>query len=463
MTSQWVREELKKRSTKMFRKNRDPETGEERLEEVPDEGGSFGFNTEEIKKWVNAGLLDPEDALVITKSVEDSERWAKEIRRLTEKCKEEGREPSQEEWSSLPSRLPQESVEDIKKKIEVFRFIQDNREKLLEFLQPQSTHKSKFRQSGHVVDQKLKPETPIERRLFEHLSPEAQGKVEEYSIRTTGIHLTPPQDKMVNALLLLLHRKSEHRDEKAPGFYGGNEAAVPVPYGKEEKPMPVVRCSIAELCKEYLGKEEYGGAEIEHVKATLFETEKKRFLIAYDRKRVIQKGAAKETLTDRIEDVRSLFKIITYFEDLTGNELSALNKGAAEIRDKKGELVIGFCPLLIDQIDKKYVEYPEDINRRMIVAAGGFNKVTEADNRLRDYLLRELSAKRKKTSINERKLIQILGLSGYEQEGRKKRVQERIFAAIQTCKNLSLLVDHKTLLGSEGQCKHELTINKDFE
>jgi hypothetical protein len=463
MTNQWVRDELKKRSTKIFRKNKDPETGEERLEEIPEAGASFGFNTEELERWVRAGLLDKEDALVITRSNEDAVRSAKEIKSLTEKCREEGREPSQEEWFALPSRLPQESVEDIKRKIDVFRFIQDNREKLLEFLQPQPTHKGKFRQSGHVVDQKLMPEIPIERRIFEHLSPEAQGKVEEYAIRTTGIHLTPAQDKMVTALLLLLHRKSEHRDEKALGFYGGNEAAVSATYGKEERPMPVVRCSIAELCKAYLGKEEYGGAEIEHVKATLFETEKKKFLIAYDRKRVVQKGSAKETLTDRIEDVRSLFKIITYFEGLTGNELSALNRGDAEIRDKRGEVVIGFCPLLIDQIDKKYVEYPEDINRRMVVAAGGFNKVTEADNRLRDYLLREISAKRKKASINESKLIQILGLSGYKKEGRKKMVQQRILTAIQTCKNLGLLVDHKTLLGSEGQRKHEFTINEDFE
>ena len=89
MTSQWVREELKKRSTKMFRKNRDPETGEERLEEVPDEGGSFGFNTEEIKKWVNAGLLDPEDALVITKSVEEEERQEQEERDRLAKEEEE--------------------------------------------------------------------------------------------------------------------------------------------------------------------------------------------------------------------------------------------------------------------------------------------------------------------------------------------------------------------------------------
>ena len=339
----------------------------------------------------------------------------------------------------------------------MLRYIVENKDKLLIVLQPPKI--SKFRQSGHVIDQKLQPDRLPERTLFDLLSPESQGKVEEYEIKTTGIHLTPTEDKMVTALLLLLHKKSEHRNENSPNFYKGNESSLPVVYGGKESNMAVIRCSIAEVCKAYLGKEDYSGSELEHVKSTLFETEKKKFLIMYDRKRT--KGDKK--LTDRIEDVRSLYKIIKYYEGLTEEELAALDNGDEKLKDIRGELIIGFCPILTDQIDKKYVEYPEDINRRMVVAAGGFKKVTSSDNQLRDYLLRELSAKRHEFSINEEKLIPILGLSTYEKDGRKKRIQQRIQASVQTCKNLGLLIDHERTVGAFGQWKHRFTINKNFE
>lgn len=455
MTTPWVADELNNRSTIVHRLIKDPATGDEHLEEDKS-AVSFQFNTEELHKWAQAGLLDEKDIEVILTDLENSARKQKAIVDFNEKCKRQGRTPSQDELAVLLTQFP-EPIEDTKKRLEIVRYILENKEKLLAFLQPRKINK--FRQSGFFIDQKLKPDILPERTLFDLLSPEVQGKIEEYSIHTIGIPLAPAEDKMMTALLLLLHRKSENKDQKSPDFYKGNEDALPVLYGKETTNMPVIKCSLAELCKAYLGKNDYSGSELAHVKDTLFATEKKKFLVVYDRKRKTEKG---KLLTDRIEDVRSLYKIIKYYEGLTEDELKNLNEGDQKLIDKRGELVIGFCPLLIDQIDKKYVEYPEDINRRMIVAAGGFKKLAEADNRLRDYLLRELSAKRYEASINECNLIPVLGLSNYAKSGRKKLIQMRIQTAIQTCKNLGLLIGHERIIGAKGQWKYEFVLNENF-
>ncbi|HLB52485.1 MAG TPA: hypothetical protein VJK48_02105, partial [Chlamydiales bacterium] len=88
-------------------------------------------------------------------------------------------------------------------------------------------------------------------------------------------------------------------------------------------------------------------------------------------------------------------------------------------------MIIALNPLLTDQINSKYVEYPSDINKRMVIAAGGHRLVTESMIALRDYLLRELSARRFQPEINEEKLFLILKLEKYLKSKRKKLIQQR--------------------------------------
>lgn len=460
MSTTWVEDELKKRLGTIYSESKNPEI--EDVIWIKDEEASkngFGFTDAEIKKWVQAGLLSKTDGEVILKDFEASERRRKATGVFVENCKREGREPSNEELVNLLiSEGARETTEDLAVKLNAIRYIEDHRVELLKFLDP--TKPKKFRQSGHLVDQKLKLPTPIRATIFERLSPDAQGKIEGYEIKTIGIQFTPSEDKLINALMCLLQKNSNHHNSKATDFYMGNEEMQLVPYGSQKSErMPVIRCTLPEICKTYLGQDEYSGSELEHTKTLLFELEKKKFLILYDRKRKVDG----KPVTDRIEDVRGLYKIIRYYEGMTHEETKAIDDGNLETKDQKGELIIGFCPLLIDQIDKKYVEYPEDINRRMIVAAGGFNKVTSADNQLRDYLMRERSNKRYRVQINEDNLIQILGLGTYKAAGRKTKVQQRIQSAIQTSKNLGLLIAYIKTTGVEGQWKYEFEINKDFE
>ncbi|MDX8430209.1 MAG: hypothetical protein SNF33_00130 (plasmid) [Candidatus Algichlamydia australiensis] len=125
-------------------------------------------------------------------------------------------------------------------------------------------------------------------------------------------------------------------------------------------------------------------------------------------------------------------------------------------------MIIGFNPILVDQISSKYVEYPSDINKRMVIAAGGGRLVTEAMNLLRDYLLRSLSCKSYKPEINEDKLPYILKLDSCVKFHRKKRLKERIEGAIQTCKNLGLILNVDIVTGSLGQNKYVFELNPNF-
>ncbi|MEG1542838.1 MAG: hypothetical protein RR302_04595 [Victivallaceae bacterium] len=99
----------------------------------------------------------------------------------------------------------------------------------------------------------------------------------------------------------------------------------------------------------------------------------KKVLIKYDRIKKIKNG---KDLTDRIEDFQSLIKIILFMPDLTLEEKERLDKGDNSIRDAKGEIVIALNPIFTDQIDTKFIEFPIDTNRRLVIAAGGHNKVT---------------------------------------------------------------------------------------
>ena len=325
----------------------------------------------------------------------------------------------------------------------------------------------KIRQSGHFVDQKLKRNDEAT-SIFDCLRKETKDKILQTNpieIRAEGIKLTPVQDRLINGLLRLLSEKSENRNEKSEKFYAGNHPFRIVPYGGngQEGRSSVIRLYPSELYTAYLDRNDYSGDEIKAIKSVLQETEQQKFLIIYERQYQISKNGRKEKCTDRIEDFQSLFKIISFFEGLTEDEKRALNTGCEKIRESRGELIIALNPLLTDQINSKYVEYPADINRRTMIAAGGYKFVTESTIALRDYILREISAKRRNSEINEDNLIRLLKLEKYLKAKRRKLIENRIQSAIQTVRNLGFIMKCEKVIGAEGQWKYAFYLNLDYD
>jgi len=116
----------------------------------------------------------------------------------------------------------------------------------------------------------------------------------------------------------------------------------------------------------------------------------------------------------------------------------------------KGEIVIALNPIFTDQIDTKFIKFPIDTNRRLVIAAGGHNKVTASMQTLMEWMLRDLSAKRYKTEINDENLPYVLGLEKYVQQKRKKLIQERIEKDVRTMINMGLILEVEKKSNSTG-------------
>jgi len=212
-----------------------------------------------------------------------------------------------------------------------------------------------------------------------------------------------------------------------------------------------------------MGKDDYSGADIAFINNTLHQLESKKVLIKYDRIKKTKSGKKEEVLTDRIEDFQSLIKIILFMPDLTAEEKERLDNGDNSVREAKGEIVIALNPIFTDQIDTKFIEFPIDTNRRLVIAAGGHNKVTSSMQTLMEWMLRDLSAKRYKTEFNEENLPYMLGLEKYVKQNRKKLLQERIEKDVRAMINMGIVLEVEKKQNSTGGVKWIFHLNKEYE
>ena len=336
----------------------------------------------------------------------------------------------------------------------------------IEEIQKSSRKPQKYRQAGHLVDEKLKYSTTEQLSFWDLLTPETKQKIEESKIevKAEGIKLTPPENKLVHALNRLLHEKSQNKDPTGDNYYGGNLPFETVPYGVDKLPTkaPVLKFRPAELYKAYMCSDEYSGHDIKFIHQTLHQLETKKVLIKYDRIKKVYINKKQETLTDRIEAFESLIKVISFIPDLTDEEKHKLDRGDKSIRQAKAEIVIALNPIFTDQIGTKYIEFPEDTNRRLVIAAGGHNKVTSSMNILMEYLLREISNKRYKAEINDDRLPYLLGLDKYIMQNRKRLIKERIDKDIQAIINIGIIVSVERVPNSTGSEKWVFTLNTDY-
>jgi hypothetical protein len=326
-----------------------------------------------------------------------------------------------------------------------------------------------FKTSGHYIDQKLKHQYDVMERgapsLFDLLeSDELKQKVSETKGHDLqhGIRMTPEKEKIINCLMKLLNTKSVN--------YQGNLPAREGNYGGMRTPFPMLKFNIAELACEYTGKEnshQLSGKEISIVREMLENLANERHLIVYRRTRWEEgKHGKREEKVDRIEEYRPLIRLMKYLEGLTPDEEKRIAAGDIQLAEKKGQIVIQINPLLVDQIDTKFVEYPADINQRTALAAGGPKKVTTSIIRLRDYLMRAISANRGEgelvESISAAKMPYILGLEKYIAESRKKLVEQRVNEAIGTVEQMGLVKEVRERGGASGQKVYDFVVNRDF-
>lgn len=322
---------------------------------------------------------------------------------------------------------------------------------------PEEGKKGKFRRSGHLTDQILKYNYPKDRQpsLFDNLQSETLKDIEVAGVEVAqiveGIKLSPSETKVIDCLCKLLHETSQTLDAKKEDYYSGNIGYELVEYGGDKNtPAPKLTFTLYELTREYKGGETIGGKDVENVKQILTELDSKRFLLSYVETTRKKDGGRIER---KIEDFRKLIHIVKISQTEYSKEDIELSK--------KEETVILLNPIFRRQIDSKFILYPNDINRRTIIAYGSHN-LSDIALRLRDYLIRELSSKRYQPEINLDKLYYLLA-EKWMRESRKKKVKEYTEKALETVKALGLLLSYEIKTASTGEPKVVFTLNKDWD
>jgi len=316
--------------------------------------------------------------------------------------------------------------------------------------------KGKFRRSGHLTDQILKYNYPKDKQpsLFDNLQSETLKDIEVAGVEVAeiveGIKLSPSETKVIDCLCKLLHETSQTSDAKKEDYYSGNIGYELVEYGGDKNtPAPKLAFTLYELTREYKGGESIGGKDVENVKQILTELDNKQFLIKYTE---TTKGKNNEWIKKEYEAFRKLIDV----------DKATLSYGVGDIElSKKEETIILLNPIFRRQIDSKFILYPNDINRRTIIAYGSHN-LSDIALRLRDYLIRELSSKRYQPEINLDKLYYLLA-EKWMRESRKKKVKEYTEKALETVKALGLLLSYEIKTASTGEPKVVFNLNKEWE
>lgn len=420
------------------------------------------FSASEIEKLRQFPFIDQSLIDSFLKHLNESKEYTEKWKYFLET---NPTEEEKEKW--LTNNTSNPSIEGMEKEVKFLRYISENKDKIIQWLENESKTNT-FKKAGHLIDQQLKYQKPDGDQLdllslinnSELRSSLQQEGILRESDLELGIHLTPAQDRLVNALCRLLQEKNHPFNAENPHYFSNNSSYLAIPYGSTTQQIPLLLLEPHELYQAYLEKLDFSGKEMANIEQILDQTEKTRHLIVYEWRTKTKTG---KTLVDRIEQYQPLFAVDRIFPNMTEEEASMVAKGDTETRRRKIKLLIKFNPIFIHQIESKYVLYPKDIHQRMTKAVGGDpRKITPAMITLRDHCLRALSNKQKKIEINQSKLPFLLKLDNYVKAGRKKDVEKKIQESFQVCKEIELIERWEEEIGANNQLKLGIFLNPNF-
>lgn len=317
-----------------------------------------------------------------------------------------------------------------------------------------------YRKAGHYVDEVLKriDRTGPPATLRHETEQQIKKTGVERSSVIEGIRLNGAEYKLVDSLALLLHKKSQTSNPEKSDYYAGNGQLEIVDWGvtdEKDKPvlssMPYLIVSLYELTKIYKGDGEVTGKDTANVYNTLKTLTEKPFLIRHTEITYKANGSRRE------RSVESYRPLVVIDENAMVVDYDANNVETS----RREELKLMLSPLFNSQIETKFVEYPSDINARMM-AAYGKPEVPESTYLLREYLMNEKSHKRSKSTIDEETLFNRL-CPKWMKEGRKARVTDYVKRAIDTMQTLGLVTSVDIVKGVRGQTKYVFNINTKWQ
>lgn len=305
-------------------------------------------------------------------------------------------------------------------------------------------------------------------KIFDVLQKETRDEIPQEQAQgiAVGLDCSPAERKLIEALCILLHQKSQTREHKEEGYYLGNSAKEDrklVAYGSlGQIEAPTLVLSVYEITKYYSETGGIGGKNQQNVLEVLQGLADKKFLIRYERTTKIE-GAAKGQPAKKkmiVEQFGPIIHIITeehrtYAEDDTLLETTGK------------QLKVVLSPLFRDQIDSQFLLRPNDIIQRTALAHGSQN-IPEATYRLRDWILEQIHHCRANppkdyTIINQERALWRVAAKTMKQN-RRKRAQEQLDKALDTAKKIGLLISWELApSAATSEMQYKLFLNLDFQ
>lgn len=233
---------------------------------------------------------------------------------------------------------------------------------------------------------------PEDNKNINNLNPEEKGlrdSIQQFNIKTAGADLTLSQSKALGVIEKLLYNTQYKGNEEIKELDGKN-------IFKYKGILPRISFTPSQYLdlfgvKKYQtarGYNEYSGQEREEALQSLKDLADRRFFIFYQRKYKDEKGKDR---VDIIKAVRPLLNILEGYEGLNqeeANKVMNLDPSAPKVT----HLIIEPSPILIDQIDCKYILKPANIHEEAKAILG--KKCSKPLMLLIDYILKEFTLNR---------------------------------------------------------------------
>jgi hypothetical protein len=209
---------------------------------------------------------------------------------------------------------------------------------------------------------------------------------------------------------------------------------------------------------------DYSGSDRETVRNALISLSEKKFLIRYMRPFMDDQGMPLYRNGEQrwriIESYTNLYNIVSSIEDITSSEL----KDVATV-EKKTLIKLYVNPILLDQIDKNYVNYPTDMYSQI--------KLVYRRQRIPDYIIQFINYlidkyhihklnRNQVHEINVDNIAYMTGLSEYYEKKRQKRFTECLMNMFSVAHDIGLVHSANLVSGAHGQAKARLEFNFEY-
>jgi len=324
-----------------------------------------------------------------------------------------------------------------------------------------------FRQAGEIINNKLDRRLDMEPQTFFDILDKKDKLTKDIPANAPiikGLDLDQSEDRILQILSLLLHEKSENKDQESPNYYMGNYEKGVVSVNQVEMETARMAISPHEFYSKYYGKTSYNSGHIAFLLNKLDGLSKKMFLTSWKFPTGKKNKQGKETFT-LFRTNLPLFQMALLNENLSEIACDAIMTNELLLEGKRCQFLFKFQPQFTRNIKTMYVEFPEDIHLR-ITKAVGKDRYGQYINLMRDFLFREKQHEwhdRRDIIRDKSTIIEILRLDKFWKEGRKKLVNEKIDECVDVFLKLGLLLEWEPTIGKLGQDQYRIKINFDFK